>query len=433
MSYPSLKSLFQKARVRWPFLLVVLIVLLAIGVWGCIEAIGLAKLAGARQALAKGELDQAHRILMDLIDHWPSGAQGRLLAANTARRMEAFDEAERHLRAYEAKYGATELYLLEKALVRAQSQGPSPEDDRLLREELKPDRARHWPRPNEVEILEALTLGYRRVEQATATLHCANELLEVEPDHVKGLLARGWAQERFTRMSGALDDYQKAAHLDPQNIEARLSLGELLLNFNQPAEAVEHFEWLRTQRPENVGVGFGLARCRMALGELDDAARILDELLERHDTHPLLLEARGHVAVRQNKTDDALRYLQEAVDRAPYLRQANYELSQSLLRQGRAVEAQKYQEQVDRIDADTKRLGELYKVLSSPAHTAAQCHEAAVLSLRLGNKEDGMRWLEAAIHKDPALAEAHALMADVYERHGDKQRAELHRRQAERK
>jgi tetratricopeptide (TPR) repeat protein len=408
-------------------------ILIGLGVWGCIEAITLMKLASAKQALANGELENAQHILKGLIDYWPSSEEARLLAANAARRMEAYDEAERHLKAYEAKYGTTEPFLLEKTLLRVQSQGPSPEDDQLLREELKPNHSSYWPRSNEVEVFEALTLGYRRVEQATATLHCANELLQIEPDHVKGLLARGWALERFTRMSEALADYQKAAELDPQNIEARLSLGELLLNFNRPAEAVGHFEWLRAQRPDNVGVGFGLARCRMALDELDDAARILDELLERHDTHPLLLEARGHVAVCQNEMDEAVRFLQEAVDRAPYLRQANYELSQCLLRQGKTAEAQKYQEQVDRIDADTKRLGELYRVLSSPTHTAAQCHEAAVLSLRLGHEEDGMRWLEAAIRKDPALVEAHALMAEVYERHGDRQRAEYHRRQAERK
>jgi predicted Zn-dependent protease len=234
-------------------------------------------------------------------------------------------------------------------------------------------------------------------------------------------------------MEQAIADYQKAVELDPANVQARLNLGELLVNFNRSTEAIEHFKWLRERQPDNVGAGYGLARCRLALGEFDEAALILDELLERYDTNLQLLELRGSVAFQQNKTAEAIGFLRDVVDRAPYLRQANVDLAKCLHSEGRTDEARKYEEQVNRIDADSKRLGELYKLLSKPTHTAAQCQEAATLSLRMGREEDAMRWLEAALLKDPAMPEAHALMADVYERHGDRLRAESHRKQAQRK
>jgi predicted Zn-dependent protease len=388
-------------------------------------------LGDAREALARGDFEAARTLLARCLERSPTNAQALLLSASLARRSGDYGEAERSLRTYDAEHGRDESYTFERTLLRAVKDGPSPEDDRYLREELDPGRNLYSGK--QLEVYEALTLGYRRSEQATATLYCANELLQLEPDHVKGLVARGWALEQFNRMDEALADYQKAAQLDPANVAARLSLGELLLNFNRAAEAAGHFEWLRGQEPDNVAVGFGLAQCRVALDDLDDAARILDALLEEHETQPMLLELRGHVAWRQNKPADAVRFLQEAVERAPFLRQANYELSQCLLRQGQAAEAARYQEQVDRIDADTKRLGELYKVLSSPARTAAQCHEAAVIALRLGKEEAAVRWLESALRTDPAMPEAHALLADLYERHGDRVRAEIHRQQARRK
>src|SRR5262249_46069317 len=312
-----------------------------------------------------------------------------------------------HLRTYDADYGRDEPYTFERMLLRVLKYGPGPDDDRSLREHL--DRDNSQPASQAIDVFETLTLGYRQVMQATATLHCANELLEVDPDHVRGLVARGWALEQFNRMNEALADYEKAAGLDPASVEARLSLGELLLNFNRPAEAAEHFQWLNQQEPGNVAVGYGLARCQDALDHLDDAARILDQLLERYETHPLLLELRGGVAWRQKKPAEAVRFLQEAVERAPYLRQANYDLSQCLLRQRLPAEASKYQKQVDSIDADTKRLGELYKLLSRPETSAAQCQEAAEIALRLGKEEAAMRWLESALRKDPTRRGAHAL------------------------
>src|SRR5262249_42750649 len=171
-------------------------------------------------------------------------------------------EGEGRVRVEGGGHGGDGPYTFERTLLRVLKDGPSLEDDRLLRQKLEKDESQGSSKAP--DVFGALALGYRRALQATATLHCANELLQLEPDHVRGLVARGWALEQFNRMDEALADYQKAARLDPANVDARLSLGELLLNFNRPADAVGHFEWLRDQQPDNVGVGYGLARCREA-------------------------------------------------------------------------------------------------------------------------------------------------------------------------
>jgi tetratricopeptide (TPR) repeat protein len=353
--------------------------------------------------------------------------QAHLAAASSARRMGDYETANHHLKVYESQHGPSDELTLERTLLRVQSTGPSTEDDRYLREQLDQGRV------EALIVFEALTLGYHQTQQVTATLHCSTELLQVEPDHVKGLLAHGWALERLDRMTEALEDYQRAALLDPENLAARLYLGEMLLHFRRSKEALEHFEWLSGKQPANVGVLFGLARCRQGMGDFDEAARILDGLLESNPDEATLLDARGQVAMLQGELPEAERFLREAVELAPYLRNANFNLSQCLQRRGLPEEARKYQQKVDRIDADMKRLAELHRQLMTPSHTPVQCYEAGVLSLRLGRDEEAERWLQTAVQEDPDFQAAHQALADFYPRRGDRRRAEYHRLQAERK
>src|SRR5262245_22829765 len=104
-------ALIQKVK-RHPVLVLLIASLPLFGWYGTKEAIVLVRLASAKQAIARGELEQARSILTDVLQARSPGAQARILAASTARRLGAYEEAERHLRAYEAKYGRTEAYTI---------------------------------------------------------------------------------------------------------------------------------------------------------------------------------------------------------------------------------------------------------------------------------------------------------------------------------
>src|SRR5262249_8021356 len=160
-----------------------------------------------------GDFEQAGAHLARCLARSPHDPDALLLSARLARRQGNLDQADRHLRTYDANYGRDEPYAVERMLLRGLKDGPGPDHARSFREHLDRDNSRRASQA--IDVFETLTLGYRQLMQATATLHCANELLEVDPDHVRGLVARGWALEQFNRMNEALAAYEKAARLDP--------------------------------------------------------------------------------------------------------------------------------------------------------------------------------------------------------------------------
>jgi predicted Zn-dependent protease len=417
----------QTGRWRWRrWLWLAVPVLSLLGVLGYYVA-GIVRadraFAAAKEAIELHDLTQARAQLKRCLQIRPGHATAQLLAASVARRLGDYEDAEHQLRTYEALSGPADELTRERTLLRAQREGPSPEDDRYLRSQAEQGQV------ESVIVLEALTLGYHQAQHVTATMHCANELLQCDPEHVKGWLAHGWALEQLNRIREAVVDYERAVKLDPESIAARLYLAELLLYFTRASEALVHLDWLRQRQPDNPAVQYGLARCYHELGNRDQAAHILDALLESNPDEPNLLDLRGQVALAQGKPAEAEPFLRQALELEPFRRGANFSLSQCLQRLGQTEEARQYLQNVDRIDADMKRLAELYDHLVKRARTSEECYEAGIISLRLGRMQEGERWLLTAVTDNPAYISAHTALADFYARRGDRARADYHRQQ----
>jgi len=94
--------------------------------------------------------------------------------------------------------------------------------------------------------------------------------------------------------TAAAESYRRVLQLEPEQIEARLGLGELLLDLTQADEALPHLEYLHRKQPENLIGAVALARCYDQLGRQNDAETILDDILARH---PNFFEALFCVAV----------------------------------------------------------------------------------------------------------------------------------------
>ena len=54
--------------------------------------------------------------------------------------------------------------------------------------------------------------------------------------------------------------------------------------------------------------------------------------------------------------------------------------------------------------------------------------EAGSILLRVGEEEEGLRWLRSALRVDPTHRPTHRALADYYQRKGDKEQAEKHRK-----
>src|SRR5262249_19266029 len=105
MSSASLLRTVLKVIRRRPVVTVLLVLLPVWGVMALREAVLLLKIAAVKSARTNGDLKIARAGVDELLVSRPHDREILLLAANLARRLEAYDEADRHLRTYESHHG----------------------------------------------------------------------------------------------------------------------------------------------------------------------------------------------------------------------------------------------------------------------------------------------------------------------------------------
>jgi tetratricopeptide (TPR) repeat protein len=378
----------------------------------------------AQQALAQRDWAGARQHLAFCLTVWPNSGETHFVAARAARRAGDYAQAREHLRACERLRWDAEAITLEKDLASAQRGDLTEVEARLLERALNGD-------PDTPLILEALTQGYVRTYQLPGVLYCSEQLLALVPDHVQAHIWHGWVLEQVTRYDDACDEYRQAIALAPDDVWARLSLGELLLFLrSRPDQAAEQFDYLIARQPHNPAYLLGLARCRAAMGRTAEARRLLDEVLNAYPDEPLALSERGRLALKEGDRDRAERLLRRALERSPGDLQAAGALALCLEALGRPAEAAKYRALGRQIEADQKRLEELAKQSTKTRLAPALRAEAGRLCLRLGQEQQGLQWLYGALQEDARQPAAHRALADFYDRKGDFERAAHHRQLA---
>ncbi|MSQ93226.1 MAG: hypothetical protein EXR98_01575 [Gemmataceae bacterium] len=305
----------------------------------------------ARQALERYDYVQATTHLHSYLKMRPNNPSVRILAAQAARRRNDFAEAARQLRLAE-QFGASGDDLdLEGQLLGVQ-QGDLRSADRLVRFcQENPDK------PEMPVVLEAVIEGSLIVQDLSRAEASIELFLKHRPgkiDQAQGLVWRGRTNMFLYGVPQAVVDYQEALKLVPHHYVARLWLVEALL-LEDPRQAFGHLEWMRTQRPDDLTVRFQQARMHRALGQPEEAGRLLDDMLVTlPDRVPVLIE-RARVALDLNLPADAERWLMHAESLAPGEREVILVLAACLLRQpGRLDDAHRYQNKLNEIDAKAK-------------------------------------------------------------------------------
>jgi tetratricopeptide (TPR) repeat protein len=378
----------------------------------------------AMQAIERRDFAEARARLERCLAVWPHSAEVHLLAARTARRAGAYDDAEKHLKECQRLDWPMEEVRLERDLIRAQRGDVSDVEKHLM------FFAEHG-HPDALLILEALCQGYLKTYRLTHASRCLELWLQKRPDDVQALLWRAEVAQLRSSNQEALADCRRAVELAPEHDKARLRLAQLLVTENLPAEAIPHFERLRQRQPENTEVLLGLARCRRLLGEPEEAGQLLDQLLQITPEDVGALGERGRVCLEKREPARAERWLRMAVNRAPYDRDMVYALYLCLQQSGKAQEAEEYRANLKEIESQLNRLREVTRRITETPHDPALRHEAGVIFLKSGQNKEGLRWLYSALQEEPGYQPTHQVLADYYEKTGDKEKAIWHRRQAE--
>jgi predicted Zn-dependent protease len=377
-------------------------------------------LHAAQEALARYDLDAAQQQLADCLRVWPMDRDVCFLAARTARRRGAYDEAESYLAACRKLHYSADALALEGVLASVQ-QGKLGGSEELVRDLLRREHR------DAVYLLEALGTGYskaKRFRDARATL---TQLLLREPDHVPALLLRAGCFLQMIQPELAAADLIRALDLAPDRDGARTTLAATLAYLGQTGAAAEQYECLRRRRPDDADVLVRLAVCRQDLTQLDEAQVVLDDLLARHPDHVAGLVERGRVAFRLGDAAEGERWARRAEKLDAYNAKAPLVLALCLEAQGKLREAEACQERARQLEADTSGLSVVaHQLNDSPRAPALHCRLGGML-LRLGREQEGIDALERALKCEADYAPAHRALADYYERTGRTSLAAPHR------
>lgn len=373
-------------------------------------------LARYRPAEALGHLQKALKV-------WPDSAATHLLAAQAARRAGDFDAAEHHLDEHRRLVpDIDEARGLEAGLLRAQNGDLESVEPALV------ERV-HNGDPRTPLILEALIEGNLRMYRFSGAMSCVELWLSHDPDNPQALYLRGRAWDRVGAHTRARQDFSRVLELDDEHDDARLRLANALFQAGLSKDAVGHLEVLTQRRPDDPEVAVRLAFARNALGEGDEAERLLTALLDRRPGYAPALLGLGQLALQAGRAAEAESWLRQALALDGHDRQGNYLLLQALRRQrGKAKEAEAQEAKLKQVERDHNRLIEIGNSdMNKRPRDPALHYEVGAIQQRLGHGELASRWFHSALMLDKKYRPAHVALAEHYARAGDEARAARHR------
>jgi tetratricopeptide (TPR) repeat protein len=386
---------------RWLLLLVFLGAMAGAAVWIRPHALAWHHRRAARLELQRYHNTQAIRHLLICRAIWPRDPETLLLAARGARRVQVYGDCERLLRIYREVRGRDEAYVLEQLLLAAECRidEVSEQCGKYVQE----------GRFDAALLMEAMARGYMRQYRLGQARFCLDHWKEMQPDNPEAYNLEGCLLLDYLHVSsGAVDCYRRAVELDADHDEARLGLAIALLDCKEFAEAAEHFERLLRCSPQNVRVQIGVAECREGLGETEEATRLLDDVLTRQPLFAAALSLRGQLALKRGQWLEAENCLRQALRGNPLDHRARYGLIRCLEQTGQDEQARHQRHQLEQREEDVARFHEIVTKDIAQRPTDPSLHYSlGQLLLRSGQREEGVRWLQSALHLDPHYAPAH--------------------------
>jgi Flp pilus assembly protein TadD len=195
----------------------------------------------------------------------------------------------------------------------------------------------------------------------------------------------------------ALGHFEKSLAAAPGQGEVHLVLGQALLRLRRPADAIPHFERARAANVFADVTGLDLARALVSAGRSDEAREAVAATPTLEDTDAPTAMALGELASQLDDPATALRFLQDAVRRAPQTAAVHEALGIVLVRLGREKEALDALESACRLDPNDP---------TAPFNVA-------LLHARAGRLREARRWAERASALDPSSPHPRALLEEL--------------------
>jgi tetratricopeptide (TPR) repeat protein len=236
--------------------------------------------------------------------------------------------------------------------------------------------------------------------------------------------------ERLNHPKRAKADYEHALELDPDLIDVRLRVVEMLLDEKMAADAEPHLDRLVQQAPNDVRVRARLGMCRFLQGKPKEARQLMEAALPEMPNDASLLISLASLDIQEGRPVEAEQRLRLVLAAEPSDLEALFVLAPALQAQKKTAEAAAVLADHERRRVLMGRLNALLRdVADSPTATADNFSEIGSLFLQMDRDSVARYWLDQALERDPTNASAHRALADYYEKKGDRDKADRHRKQ----
>lgn len=223
-------------------------------------------------------------------------------------------------------------------------------------------------------------------------------LLPYVPDHSRWYLHRGIAYAAGNDTQDAVDALRKAISLDPQDDEAHLQLGYLLIGQGQTEAAIEQYRLALTANPNNVFAANNLGYEYFLQGDYEEAEAQYRHALARQPVFTLALNNLGNTLLQKGDMDGALACFNKVLDingNDPF---ARYNMGTAYLETGQYDKA---------IEIYTQAFTE------QPFNPNIANNLGLALA-RSGELEASIPWFEKALSLAPVYPLAHFNLGNVY-------------------
>ena len=224
------------------------------------------------------------------------------------------------------------------------------------------------PRGSQAEVHYLLGVAYLQEENPTRALDEFLKAAALNPNHADIQAGLGQAYQLKGAFNEAERHYRRALQLRPNDPTLENNLGSLFLDMKRPEQALPLFEkaaaTLTFTRPEAALTGIGIARAMQGdhLGALGAYRQALDK-------NPRYLEAYLRTAEAHRALDDdarAIVVLEQALERAPNLARGHFQLGMIYMEDGQPELAVEFFDRVRQLVPDTelaRRADQYLKVL----------------------------------------------------------------------
>ena len=167
-------------------------------------------------------------------------------------------------------------------------------------------------------LLNEINLRQKRVEPAVTSLLQLAQQHPQDPKILEALIQTGDACRSMSANTSAMKCYDRALQMAPAALLARLGQAQALTNLGKTQEAIQVYEEILLDDPNQAVAMNNLAFLYAQEGEhLERAFKMALRLVQANPDNGLLRDTLGWVLYRGGQHEEALKQLDEAIQKAP--------------------------------------------------------------------------------------------------------------------